>query len=123
MAINVSDIFKIREIPCINRCEWSVTWDGYGQVTRARNQFLILDAAARATADQFGLSLNNGTVLWISPEIFFQGTLDAEAVVEQIGLDSPINGVAFVQRKSAEKFVESMEQVIIVNLLKQTEYD
>lgn len=117
MAINVSDVFKIRDIPLTNNCEWSVSWTGYGSVSKPENQAKIISMAMESTWNQFGVSLQDGRVHWISPQIFLDATMDVETLLEHLNLRAPINGVAFTTRASAEKFVERAEQMIIMNLL------
>lgn len=117
MAINVSDVFKIADIPTINGCDWSVSWAGYGTVTKPSNQAKLLDIAMRSTMSNFGISLSDGRVCWISPAVYYGSNIDAETLADHLNIRTPINGVAFADRHSAEKFVEAAEQMIIMNLL------
>lgn len=121
MAINVSDVFKIEYISLVGGCYWSVTWPDFGKIQKLPNQVKIVSSAAGSTWDRFGIALDDGNVHWIDPIVLLQGNIDIAEVVGLLNLSSPVVGVAFSTENSAEKFVEAMEQKIIMNIL--TRYD
>ena len=117
MVINATDVFKIEDIPRINRCEWSVTWPKYGQVSTVENQAKLVKIAFESTFECFGIALANGNLHWLTSEVYYSGNLTVEELIPNLNFTSPIVGFAFVKRRDAEVFVDGAEKMILMNLL------
>ena len=123
MPIQATDVFKITNIPRTQRCEWSVTWPEYGRVNNLHNQAKLVGAAFESGAENFGISLANGNVHWLSSIVYYQSNMILEELLEHMNLMSPLTGFAFPERRYAESFVEAAEQLIIWGLLKKVYSD
>jgi len=119
MAIQATDVFKITDIIKICGCEWSVTWPGYGRVYRLHNQARLVKAAFESGAENFGISLENGEVHWLSSIVYYHSNMILEDLLDHMRLVSPLTGFAFPERIHAERFVEAAEQSMILALLKR----
>lgn len=118
MATNVTDVFKISDMPPHNGCNWAVSWPEYGSVSRLHNQAKLIESAFNA-GHRFGIALENGNIHWLNSIVYHQSRLSIEDLVDHMALSSPILGFAFEQLSEAEKFVDLAEKQIIMNLLKR----
>lgn len=117
MVIQVTDVFKISDIPRTNRCDWSVTWPEYGRVSSPNNQAKLLKIAFESGADRIGVALENGNVHWLDSLVYYSGNLTINDLIDHMNLKSPIVGFAFPVRINAETFVDAAEKMILMNLL------
>ena len=123
MAINVTDVFKITDIPRTNRCDWSVTWPTYGRVSKPENQARLLKIAFETAPDHFGIALENGNVHWLNSSVYYSGNLTPEELIGYLNFTSSIVGFAFPERRDAEVFVDGAEKMILMNLLTRDYHD
>jgi hypothetical protein len=118
----VSDLFKIRDIN-YHEFQWSVTWEGYGTVGKTDSKALdkMWDAAWDTGA--WTVAFTGGTKDQIA--IYKRSTLDNHHLSPRFYLDHviPLTGVAFETRAQAEEFVHTMEQQIILSVLKRDYVD
>lgn len=118
----VTDLFRIKDIPAINGCEWSVDWPGWGQVRTPATQAKLLNLAFDTRAMNIGIAFEGrfGRVLFLQGNAWAREK--AEDIVRYYEMDG-ITALAFPERSQAEQFVEAAEKVIVWRLLNRENHD
>lgn len=112
----MSTIFKIADIPGWHGLTWTVTWPGRGVIRRQR--YKMLEFAAQTGDYCIGVSSATECVSINTPVLLSQDW-EPEMLDHLFGSVSELTGMAFTERRFAERFVELAEKHIAWNLLKQ----
>jgi hypothetical protein len=112
----MSNLFTITDIPEYDRLTWTVTWPGRGVIRRQR--YKMLEFAAQSGDWRVGVCTEKECAS-IDTVVLLSTTWEPEMLDHLFGPVKELTGLAFTERRYAERFVELAEQHIAWNLLKQ----
>ena len=120
----MNEYLQIKEMPKWNGLYWSVTWSGRGTVQIDRHLDVLWNASFKAlgkTGYHVGFCFDKGYATTIDCSMYALKHND-DMLLHLVHNYGGVTGMAFAERDQAERCVESLEKVIMWNLLK-AQYD
>jgi hypothetical protein len=112
----MSKLFTITDIPEYDRLTWTVTWPGRGVVRRQR--YKMLEFAAQSGDWRVGFCTEKECAS-VNTVVLLSTNWEPEMLDHLFETTKELTGLAFTERRYAERFVELAERHIAWNLLKQ----
>lgn len=112
----MSNLFTISDIPEWDGFGWSVSWPGRGAVRRQR--YKLLEFASQSGDFRVGVCTEK-QCLSIEVSLLWAQSWEPEMLDHLFGPIQELTGLAFTERRYAERFVELAERHIAWNLLKR----
>lgn len=116
----MSNIFTIKDIPGWHGLTWSVSWPQRGIVRKQR--YKMLEFAAQ-TGDCCVGACSDSECVSINTSVLHSQSWEPEMLDHLFSRVTELKGMAFTERKYAERFVELAEQHIAWNLLKHQDQE